>query len=84
MYNLLKKFMDRFQVYVDEIGMTEDGMCASHQIPARIEVYNRADGELYDIVDLDVGTMMGCGCWHTVYIEVEPRKYDKPQGDNDV
>ena len=69
----LKEFATTFNDYLKEIGCmdNEDGFIAAHKITGRIRVEIDEDMSDYEIVELDVGTLGGCGCWSDIVIRVK-------------
>lgn len=68
----LKKFTEQFNQLVDEIGCmdNEEGYMDSHKIVSRLHIED-TKGEYYEFVNLDVGTLGGCGCWADVTLIIK-------------
>ena len=69
----LKQFATTFDDYVKEIGCmdNENGYIASHKIVGRIRVEDDTDDVEYEIVGLDIGQLIGCGCWSDIIIKIK-------------
>ena len=70
----LKEFVTIFDDYVKEIDCmnNEDGYISAHKIVGRIRIEDDSDDESeYEIVGLDIGQLMGCGCWADIVIRVK-------------
>lgn len=70
----LKQFTDTFNDYVKEIGCMDntEGYIASHKIVGGICVEDVGDDDaVYQIVELDIGQLGGCGCWSDIVIKIK-------------
>lgn len=68
----LKEFTEEFNKLVDDIGCmdNEEGYMGSHKIVSQLFIED-TEGELYEFVNLDVGTLGGCGCWADVTLMIK-------------
>lgn len=57
----LKEFVEKINLYADDIGCMKDGKMASHHIESNLYIEDK-DGNYYDIEDIELGYLGGCGC----------------------
>lgn len=69
----LREFKTLFDDYCNEIltSNTADPKINSHNIigEVRIDCVNTEDE--YEIVGLDIGQLIGCGCWSDIIIQIK-------------
>ena len=69
----LKEFVEKINLYAEDIGCMRDGKIGAHNIEARIMVEDTAGNE-YSIEDIEVGYLGGCSCPAdiTIFLSKEP------------
>lgn len=71
----LKEFADGFNKYLDYVGCmdNEEGYMGSHKIISEVRIYDidENDDTAYEIVGLDIGQLMGCGCEADIIIKIK-------------
>lgn len=67
-FEFLKGFNDRYKEYVEEV-MDKNGNVNSHTFPARIYVEDEQYN--YEIVDIEMNYLGGCGCPSDITIKIK-------------
>ena len=71
----LKEFAETFNQYLDDIGCmdNDEGYIGSHKIVGTIRLYNvdPNDDTDFEIVGLEMGQLMGCGCPADIIINIK-------------
>lgn len=73
----LREFKNYFDYCCDDILGSDknDPYIMSHKIVGdiRIDCVNDEDA-VYEIIGLDIGQLMGCGCWADIIIQIRKRE----------
>ena len=57
----LKEFVEKINLYADDIGCMRDGKMGSHDIVSNINIEDE-DGNYFEIKDIELNCLGGCGC----------------------
>lgn len=66
----LKEFVEKINLYADDIGCMRDGKMGSHDIISSLHIED-TDGNYYEIKNIELNYLGGCGCSADITIVIQ-------------